>query len=231
MTETEWRACTDLHAMLTFLHNTGWASERKLRLCAAACCRVIWPLLTDQAARQAVVVAEHFADGQASAEEVQATVASVYDCRALPAAASMRDEDLLAALALGGTRAFGVVAALAAADGNIAVASAAATGAAIAASNATGVGAAARLAHANLLRDIVGNPFGPPPALELSWRTQRVVALALAAYDELAVEHWPLLGAALEDAGCDDAGILSHCLGPAPHARGCWVVDAILGRA
>ena len=34
----------------------------------------------------------------------------------------------------------------------------------------------------------------------------------------------------LEDAGCTDANVLSHLRGPGPHARGCWVVDRILGK-
>jgi hypothetical protein len=36
---------------------------------------------------------------------------------------------------------------------------------------------------------------------------------------------------ALEEAGCDNADMLSHCRGPGPHVRGCWVVDLVTGRA
>jgi hypothetical protein len=38
MTEAEWRTSVNLGAML--LHVKPWASERKLRLFACACCRV-----------------------------------------------------------------------------------------------------------------------------------------------------------------------------------------------
>ena len=41
----------------------------------------------------------------------------------------------------------------------------------------------------------------------------------------------PILADALQDAGYDNEDILGHCRGPGPHARGCWVVDLVLGKA
>jgi hypothetical protein len=49
-------------------------------------------------------------------------------------------------------------------------------------------------------------------------------------YDERAFDRLPLLADALEDAGCGDAAILSHCREPSEHVRGCWVVDLLLGK-
>jgi len=49
-------------------------------------------------------------------------------------------------------------------------------------------------------------------------------------YDERAFDLMPVLGDALEDAGCTDRAILDHCRSPGPHVRGCWVVDLILGK-
>ncbi|WP_255359505.1 hypothetical protein [Gemmata sp. SH-PL17] len=40
----------------------------------------------------------------------------------------------------------------------------------------------------------------------------------------------PILGDALQDAGCDSADVLNHCREPAVHVRGCWVVDLVLGK-
>ena len=39
----------------------------------------------------------------------------------------------------------------------------------------------------------------------------------------------PVLGDALEEAGCSEQAVLDHCRDPGPHARGCWVVDLLLG--
>jgi hypothetical protein len=79
MTEQEWLACTDptvihaadppthLNRMLEFLYTssraryTKWCS-REIRLFACACCRRYWRLL-NRRSREAVLMAERFADG------------------------------------------------------------------------------------------------------------------------------------------------------------------------
>src|SRR5436190_674337 len=80
-----------------------------------------------------------------------------------------------------------------------------------------------------LLRDIFGNPFRPILA-NPSWLTSTVVQLAEGIYADRALDRIPILADALQDAGCDNANILDHCRGPGPHVRGCWVVDAVLGK-
>jgi len=88
----------------------------------------------------------------------------------------------------------------------------------------------ARLAElANLFRCIFGNPFRPV-ALDPAWRTEAVVGLATGIYADRAFDRLPVLADALEDAGCANADVLGHCRGPGPHARGCWVVDLLLGK-
>jgi hypothetical protein len=76
--------------------------------------------------------------------------------------------------------------------------------------------------------------FGPlpfrPVALDPAWRTPNVVALARTVYADRAFDHLPVLGGALEETGCTDAGILSHLRGPGPHVRGCWVLNLLLGK-
>jgi hypothetical protein len=88
---------------------------------------------------------------------------------------------------------------------------------------------AEQVVQATLLRDIFGNPFRPA-ALDPAWRTETVLALARGIYEERAFDRMPILADALQDAGCTDEDVLSHCRGPGPHARGCWVVDLVLGK-
>src|SRR5947199_10372166 len=72
MTEQEWDRCIDPWPMLEHLRAGGRASQRKLTLFAAACCRCVWPLLYDPRCTRAVEVAEAYADRRASGEELTA---------------------------------------------------------------------------------------------------------------------------------------------------------------
>ena len=87
-----------------------------------------------------------------------------------------------------------------------------------------------RPALASLLRCIVGNPYRPS-TFDPSWRTPTVSAIAEGVYADRAFDRRPVLADALEDAGCDQAELLAHLRGPGPHARGCWPVDLVLGKA
>jgi len=82
------------------------------------------------------------------------------------------------------------------------------------------------------LRDIFGNLFravvvGPT---WLSWNAGTIRHLAEGIYDERAFDRLPILGNALEGAGCTDTEILNHCRLPGVHVRGCWLIDALLGK-
>jgi hypothetical protein len=79
-----------------------------------------------------------------------------------------------------------------------------------------------------LVRDILGYPFAPVK-FDKRWRTETVKLLTEGITAEGKFDRLPILADALEEAGCDDADILSHCRGPEPHVRGCWVVDLIRG--
>jgi hypothetical protein len=89
--------------------------------------------------------------------------------------------------------------------------------------------AAEKRVQADLVRCLFGNPFRPA-TFDPHWRTTTAVGLARAIYDEIAFDRLPILADALEEAGCDDEQVLRHCREDAVHARGCWVVDWVLGR-
>jgi hypothetical protein len=72
MNEEQWLAATDPTPMLEALRATGKASERKYRLFSCACLRRVWFHLSDERAREAVSVAERFADDSALVDQVAA---------------------------------------------------------------------------------------------------------------------------------------------------------------
>jgi hypothetical protein len=84
-----------------------------------------------------------------------------------------------------------------------------------------------------LVREIVGNPFRLTTINDfwLHWNNATVVKIAQTIYDSRDFALMPILADALEEAGCDNADILTHCRGPGPHVRGCWVIDLLLGKS
>jgi hypothetical protein len=103
------------------------------------------------------------------------------------------------------------------------------SGAVMEAMRAIGVGESERVRLGAILRDIFGNPFRPV-ALDASWLTSDVVALARQMYESRDFTAMPILADALQDAGCEDEAVLSHCRSDGPHVRGCWVIDLLTGR-
>jgi hypothetical protein len=226
MTEAEWLACEELGQMLGYLR--GKASDRKLRLFAVACCRRIWRVLADERSKRAVEVLERFADGTGTVEDVlearaHAESAMIQSAESIHGAES---NTLWAAAASARNGVFNVML-------SRHCARKAARSARIAAACAAGEGAAAaeRAAQVALLRDLFGNPFRSAPRIDpawLAWNSGTVRKLAEAIYEERAFDRLPVLSDALEDAGCADAEILTHCRSGGAHARGCWVIDLLL---
>jgi len=88
--------------------------------------------------------------------------------------------------------------------------------------------------QAQLVREIFDHPFQARPPFDPTWREANgglVSRIAEGIYHERAWGDLPILADALEDAGCDDAGLLEHLHTPGLHVRGCWGLDTILGRA
>jgi hypothetical protein len=90
------------------------------------------------------------------------------------------------------------------------------------------------LAQMELLRDVVGNPFRPvekPPPEILAWNDGAVLKMAQAIFDDRTFIESPLLGDALEEAGCSpDDPLVRHLRSLDPHVRGCWALDLLLGK-
>jgi hypothetical protein len=95
------------------------------------------------------------------------------------------------------------------------------------------------LAQVELLRDIFFTPFHLMSVIDSSvrtWNDGDIVNLATSIYGErslpegtLDVQRLAILGDALEEAGCTNVDILSHCRQPgAVHVWGCWLVDLLL---
>lgn len=82
----------------------------------------------------------------------------------------------------------------------------------------------------DLLREIFGNPFRPVviDPLWLAWQDGVIPKLAQAIYCQRMFNHLPALANTLNEAGCTDSEILSHCRSTVKHVRGCWVVDSLL---
>jgi hypothetical protein len=84
-----------------------------------------------------------------------------------------------------------------------------------------------------LIRDIFGNPYRPPPAIDhawLAWNDGAIPNMARTMYASKRFRDLPILGDALEEAGFADEALLGHCRGPGPHVRGCWALDLILAK-
>jgi hypothetical protein len=217
MTENEWLTGTDPEAMLEFVRTR--ATDRKLRLFACACCRGIWDLLTDPGSRRGVETAERFAERMVGPEALAASEEEAELAVSRSASGEPLDPASYAA--------WWTTAGYEERVGEIAEQTSRWVEQAVGETR----GSAARDTErqCGLWREIFGNPFRPVRA-DPAWLTATALALAQAIHEERTFERMPVLADALEEAGCTDAAILSHCRRPGPHVRGCWVVDLVLGK-
>jgi hypothetical protein len=229
----------------------GQVSDRKLRLFAVACCRRVWRHLSPESSRHLAPL-ERLADDPGpvplrphgfAVEGALIDVESVRD--PLDFFGSQRE---YASSAVVGARFFPL-------DVRVGQAIAYAAAKAVAAADE----ARARHPHilpeafrcperdtesaaqATLLRDMVGSPStrgrgGVDPAC-LVWSGGIARRLAEETYEQRALPEGTLdplrlglLADALEDAGCEQAGLLRHLRSSGPHVRGCWAVDLVLGK-
>ncbi len=218
MDESAWITSTDPTAMLAHARGMGlgpgqpFASDRRLRLFACACCRASWHLFGNSA-RRAIGLAEAHADGKVSIGQVQAA------CEIIPPAGGA-----LSAIAHNEVRMLcwqADIVAMRIADPGHAI---------------------PPEQKAALLREIVGNPLRPVvlPAVRVPcpdcpegepdencddcggsgwvsescpWITPPVLAIARTIYEERRFEDGAVLADALEEVGCDNDDLLMHLRG------------------
>ncbi|MGF1579533.1 MAG: hypothetical protein ACFCD0_09235 [Gemmataceae bacterium] len=230
MNELNWNECDDPRILLKHLPNN--TDPRKLRLFAVGATQVVSACLTDET-RYCLSIAEQFADGQATQTESKRA----------------RQRTFMATLNVNRLAARAQGPAKAAVCWSLADSSAEAASRAIdyvlftlptyllnqmstAGNSITGkiirqVKQDSMLDLADLFRgifrDSIGEPVPTPP------RTATTISIAEKIYQEKEFLRMPILGDALEEAGCINDEILDHCRRPRYHARGCWVLDAILG--
>ncbi|TMJ00850.1 MAG: hypothetical protein E6G97_18115 [Alphaproteobacteria bacterium] len=207
MTEAQWLESKDPFDLFMVASSDAPArrSDRELRLFACACCRSVWHLLGDERSRRVVEVAERFADGEVSREELG---------RALVCGPggfvshSQRTDELVRLFYATAEPGFFVFA------GQL---------------RNLGRGWEGEMPDsdwherwlpvwANLLRDVVGNPFSPLPVkVGLYQPSEEITRLATTAYEErcpvsgaLEPARLAILADAVEEAGCTEELLLHH---------------------
>lgn len=79
-----------------------------------------------------------------------------------------------------------------------------------------------------LLRELFGNPWAVADPAWQRFHGGLVQRLVEEIHLDGAWDLMPILGDALEDAGCTEQDALDHCRADVTHRKGCWVLDLIL---
>jgi hypothetical protein len=92
------------------------------------------------------------------------------------------------------------------------------------------ISADAEVDHPHILRCIFGNPFRPS-TIQPHLISDTIQKVAIGIYEQRSFDQLAILADALEECGVTDREALAHCRSGGPHARGCHVLDLILGKA
>lgn len=225
MEEKEWLDCTKPTPMMNFMRRKS--SERKWRLFACGCCRLVWRKLP-AICHRLVESLEGYADKTIQSSDL-ITIFNRYSPHQVAISSLPGGDQAALAVNVLGTewkrtnvselqRCYWIEF----------------TARSVAESLAKEITwDEARCLEADLLRDIFGPQAFRSIAIEhdlLTWNNGTVRKLAQTIYAERCFQDMPILGDALEESGCSNQDILNHCRKPGFHARGCWVVDLLLGK-
>lgn len=237
MDEQTWLSCGDPQLMLKYL--SGRISARKYHLFACACCRVVWPLLTDERSRRAIELAEFYIENEVPSRDLRTAW--------IGAAGARSDSSRADPFSHATNAAHAVLSCISGSD-DMAAWRIARTPAdwgnwidlfPFAMPVLIRTGMISGWEQADMLRDIVGNPFKPLCCdvqgggcnSTQSWITPTALSIATRIYDKKDFDAMPILADALEEAGCEDQSVLGHlrteyywCV------RGCHVIDWLLNR-
>ena len=206
MTADEWDQCRQFQSMFRAIRGIKSGLKprtrvRKYRLFGSACLRSVWDKLPENCFRTAVATAEELADSNCTEREVEWAKSGV--ANTMHWLESEFADPCLTLLGKQATRMAWMFEYSWPFQNFVSV---------------------------GFLRDVFGNPFRKV-MFDPRWRSESAVSLARAAYESRNFTLLPVLADALEEAGCDHPDILTHCRGPGPHVRGCWVVDLVLGKS
>ena len=198
-----WLRCRDPERMLRYVRDRG-ASERKVRLFLAACCRACWERFTTEGSRSAIDAAERYV------EEGEPAYGDLFAAnKAAHRVPNYSEDDANFAICC-----------LTCDDLNLAVA----------ASDILGPADQCELLREIFAP---GRETALDPTW-LGEQVVSVARAAYEHRSlpsgELEAARLAVLADALIDAGCDDDELLSHLRSPGPHVRGCWALDLILAK-
>lgn len=199
MDEQEWLSSTDPRAMLNMVLQDDWVSDRKLRLFGCASARLPWPVEAELTDAEREVI-----DTVEQAVDDSPFFGEKID-RLVPAATKNGIACLIAGSGVHAAQQW----------------------------CSFGLSWKLKACQAEFFRDLVGNPW-EGHTVDCAWLTPTVLNLAGVAYETglgrfLDIDRLLVLSDALEEAGCEDTGILNHLRGGV-HVRGCWVLDLLLGK-
>lgn len=230
MNEAGWLACANAEVMLEVFGGVfgPMRLDRRLRRFAVECCRRVRHLITEEVFLQVADAGEAFADDPRNDKDTIKAMARMsaegwrrlrrYEGSADPRSYHAAKAAVATCAPTDWQAAFNAMRAAARAANTVDAESS----------------DAGELRHqATILRCVFGNPCRPV-AFDPGWRTWHSdlpVTMARRMYESRDFADMPVLADALEEAGCTNQEMLSHCRQEGvDHVRGCWVLDAILGK-